>query len=333
MAIYRIGYATVEKSGKGGRETKNHRPTPGKHQLTERRAAMTSNAGNISLQERFLSDFVDKVLWNGRSDNERLCCEFRFHPQNYNQTNAELAKQINEQFKGFPTTNMPGTLAAVVAKIKAAFGEQMAADGVESQELQRERGWKPQKPGDRYPWQVIYQWLWEVEFPRRGWDLATNLATCAMEEFQFLDIKERQRDLSFDEIPTCEENIKINQEYALAVRLPLEGYLLLLNRGSKGNYYCLSPSLAFQPKGACLPERPLYLPDFDAKAKSLKFEHLGEEYFLAIITEQPLELSWVRPDGKPKDFQVNEQRFQEIFQQIGRQWNARVFYKRFQVVE
>ncbi len=294
---------------------------------------MTSNAGNISLQERFLSDFVDKVLWNGRSDNERLCCEFRFHPQNYNQTNAELAKQINEQFKGFPTTNMPGTLAAVVAKIKAAFGEQMAADGVESQELQRERGWKPQKPGDRYPWQVIYQWLWEVEFPRRGWDLATNLATCAMEEFQFLDIKERQRDLSFDEIPTCEENIKINQEYALAVRLPLEGYLLLLNRGSKGNYYCLSPSLAFQPKGACLPERPLYLPDFDAKAKSLKFEHLGEEYFLAIITEQPLELSWVRPDGKPKDFQVNEQRFQEIFQQIGRQWNARVFYKRFQVVE
>ncbi|WP_199248305.1 hypothetical protein [[Phormidium] sp. ETS-05] len=82
-----------------------------------------------------------------------------------------------------------------------------------------------------------------------------------------------------------------------------------------------------------MPERPLYLPDLDAKAKSLMFEDLGEEYFLAILTEQPLELSWVRPDGNPHDFRVDEQRFQEIFQQIGRQWNARVFYKRFQVVE
>ncbi|GAB4306390.1 MAG: hypothetical protein Fur0025_48390 [Oscillatoriaceae cyanobacterium] len=297
---------------------------------------MTSNAGNSSLQERFLSDFIEKVLWNGRSDNERWCCKLRFHPQNYDQTNTEVAKQINQKLNGsFDPTSMSGTLAAVVAKIKRAFGEQMAADGVDLQELRRERGWKPQKPGDRYPWQVIYQWLWEVEFPRSGWELATNLATCAMKEFKFVAIQERGRDLSLTVIFNGDENIKINQEYALKVHLPGEGYLLLLNRGSKGNYYCLSPSLAFQPKGACLPERPLYLPDpdSDAKAPCLKFEDLGEEYFLAILTEQPLQLSWVRPDGNTDDLWVDEQRFQEIFQQIGRQWNARVFYKRFQVVE
>lgn len=293
------------------------------------------NSEPNSLQEKFLKDFTDKVLRQGRSDTQRWCCWLRFHPKNYDSAqNVDIATQIKEQLNnGFTKENISATLAAVVTKIKDTFGEKMANDGVEIEQLQRERGWSPRTPEELYPWQVIYRWLWEVEFPRVGWELATNLATCAMKEFKVVDIKERRRDLSFQEIPNCEENIKKDQKYALAVDLPTKGYLLLLNRGSTGKYYCLSPSQAFQPVGVCSPDSTLYFPDFDALAKSLKFEDLGEEYFLAIITEKPVQLSWVRPDGNPRDFQVNDQRFQEIFQQLGRQWNARVFYKRFQVVE
>jgi hypothetical protein len=293
------------------------------------------NSEPKSLQEKFLRDFTDKVLPQGRSDTQRWCCWLRFHPQNYNSArNVDIAKQIQKQLNnGFTKENISATLAAVVTKIKDTFGEKMAKDGVQIGQLQRERGWNPKTPEECYPWQVIYHWLWEVEFPREGWELATTLATCAMQEFKVVDIQELRRDVSIEEIPACEENIKKDQKYAFAVHLPEEGYLLLLNRGSKGNYYCLSPSQAFQPVGECLPNRPLYLPDFDALAKSLKFEDLGEEYFLAILTEKPVELSWVRPDGNPRDLQVDDQRFQEIFQQLGRQWNARVFYKRFQVVE
>jgi len=293
---------------------------------------MTMTTEN-SLQEQFLNDFTEKVLWRGRSDNQPWCCWFRFHPKNYQKTNTQVAKQIKEQLKSFPTTNMPATLAAVVKKIIEQFGDQMAADGVNLEELQRERGWHPQNPGELYPWQIIYQWLWQVEFPKVGWEWANKLANCALKEFKMLDIKDVQRDLDWDEIPNCEDTIEKGKKYALTVNFQTQGYLLLLNRGSKGNYYCLSPSQAFHPQGVCVPDTPLYLPDLEAVATSLKFMDVGEEYFMAILNEKPLNLSWVRPDGNPRDLQVDEQRFQEIFQELGRQWNARVFYKRFQVVE
>jgi hypothetical protein len=289
-----------------------------------------------SLQEQFLNDFTEKVLWRGRSDNQPWCCWFRFHPKNYRHSNTDVAKQIKEQLNGsFNPKNMPATLATVVKKIIEKFGNQMAADGVNLEDLQRTRGWHPQNPGELYPWQIIYQWLWQVEFPRVGLELANKLANWARKEFKMIDIKDVPPDRDFDpeEILTCEDTIEKGKKYALAVNFQSEGYLLLLNRGVTGKHYCFSPSQAFQPQGVCVPDTPLYLPDFDAVAKSLKFMDVGEEYFLAILTEEPLNLSWVRPDGNPRDLQVDDRRFQEIFQELGRQWNARVFYKRFQVVD
>ena len=287
-----------------------------------------------SLQEQFLTDIIEKVLWRGRSDSQQWCCWLRFHPKNYQNSNTDVAKQIKAELNGgFSGTNMSSTLAAVLKKIIEKFGDKMAGDGVQLADLQRERGWSPKNSGELYPWQIIYRWLWQVEFPRVGWKLANKMATCAMQELEMLDIQDVRRDLDIDEIPNSENTVEKGKKYALAVNFQSEGYLLLLNRGVTGNYYCLSPSQAFQPKGFFMPDNPLYLPDFDAVAKSLKFMDVGEEYFMAILTEKPLNLSWVRPDGNPRDLQVNEQRFQEIFQQLGRQWNARVFYKRFQVVE
>jgi len=295
---------------------------------------MNANSAENSLQEQFLNDFTDKVMWRGRSDSQRWCCQLRFHPQNYDKPNTDVARQIGKQLKGgFATTNMPATLAAVVTKITQQFGEEMTADGVDAGQLQRERGWHPQNPEEFYPWQVIYRWLWDVKFPREGWELATRLATCGMEEFKMVGIGDIRRELDFGEIPDCDETIVKDKKYALVVNLDAAGYLLLLNRSSKGNSFCLSPSQAFQPQGECQPRQLLYVPGNGGKATSLKFQDEGEEYFLAILTEKPLHLSWVRPDGNPRDFQVDESRFREIFQQIGRQWKGRVFYKQFKVVE
>lgn len=298
---------------------------------------MNANSAENSLQKQFLNDFTDKVMWRARSDSQRECCQLRFHPQNNGKPNTDIAKQIGKQLNGgFATTNMPATLAAVVEKIKKQFGEEMTADGVDVGQLQRERGWKPKNPEEFYPWQVIYRWLWDVKFPREGWELATRLATCGMEQFQMVDIGDIgkiRRELDLGEIPNRDETIVKDKKYALVVNLDAAGYLLLLNRSSKGNYFCLSPSQAFQPRGECQPRQLLYVPDDDGLAKSLKFQDEGEEYFLVILTEKPLHLSWVRPDGNPRDFKVDESRFREIFQQIGRQWNGRVFYKQFEVVE
>jgi len=65
----------------------------------------------------------------------------------------------------------------------------------------------------------------------------------------------------------------------------------------------------------------------------LRFNAVGEEYFLAIVTEQPLSLSWVRPDSHPKDIVVDDKRLHEIFKILGQQQNSQVFYKTFVVAD
>jgi hypothetical protein len=55
------------------------------------------------------------------------------------------------------------------------------------------------------------------------------------------------------------------------------------------------------------------------------------KYFLAIVTEQPLSLSWIRPDSHPKDIVVDDKRLNEIFKLLGQQHNCQVFYKKFAV--
>lgn len=79
----------------------------------------------------------------------------------------------------------------------------------------------------------------------------------------------------------------------------------------------------------------MYLPLEEAIAKNggLSFKAAGEEYFLAIVTEQPLSLSWVRPDAHPKDIVVDDKRLQEIFKLLGKQPNSQVFYKTFEVID
>ncbi|MEB3829091.1 DUF4384 domain-containing protein [Phormidium sp. CCY1219] len=297
---------------------------------------MIAFATTNSLQERFLADFANQVVWGRNNDTQRLCCWFRFHPQHQEKTNTEVAAEIRKQLNGsFPSTNMPATLAAVVKKIKEQFGEKMQADGVAVDLLQRERGWQPQQPTDKYPWQIIYQWLWDIEFPRRGWQLAQEIATCAIDELQMtaIDKLPLQRRLDLDEIETCEKTIRKGERYALGVNLGQDGYLLLVNQSQSGETICLCPSRAYRLAAQFLPDRPLYLPQLNAPGKSLRFTEVGEEYFLAIVTEKPLNLSWVSPDSPPKDILVDEQRLREIFMELGKQCNGRVYYKKFLVTE
>ena len=70
-----------------------------------------------------------------------------------------------------------------------------------------------------------------------------------------------------------------------------------------------------------------------AKNVGLSFKAVGDEYFLAIVTEHPLSLSWVRPDSHPKDIVVDDKRLHEIFKLLGQQSNCYVFYKNFVVTD
>jgi hypothetical protein len=284
-----------------------------------------------SLQERFLNDFVDQVVLQHGSDTQRLCCRLRFHPLNKQQRSSQLAKTIKDELNiTFPSTNMPGTLGEVIAKIKHRFGDKMAADGIALDLLQRKKGREVHHPDSKAPWEIIYQWLWEIEFPRRGWELAKEMATYAMAELQMIDPKKVDRDLV---VNVAKATIRKGEEYALQVDFPHQGHLLLINQGVSGKRYCLCPSLAFSVETQVTPDKNLHIPGIKALASSLQYQDMGNEYFLAILTKNPVKLSWVNPDSEPADILVTDERLREIFQEVGRQWNAQVFSKKFEVVE
>lgn len=288
-----------------------------------------------SLQEEFLNNFTNDVIPSLGSDNERFCCWYRFHPKHRNIRNTDLAVKINEEAlnKSF-TQNIEQCLGNVIKKIILRFGEKMEADGIALDLLPRTRGRQPQHPDYKAPWQIIYQWLWEIEFPRQGWKLAQETATYAMEKLQMIDLKKPYtfppRDICVN-VPKA--TIHKGEKYYLQINFPHQGHLLLINQGVSGKRYCLCPSLAFSVETQVTPDTKLHIPSIKALASSLQYQDMGNEYFLAILTENPVKLSWVNPDSEPADILVTDERLQEIFQEVGRQWNAQVFSKKFEVVE
>ncbi|MCT7996825.1 DUF4384 domain-containing protein [Laspinema olomoucense] len=286
-----------------------------------------------SFHEEFLNNFTNDVIPSLGSDNERFCCWYRFHPKHKNIRNTDLAVQINEEaLNNSFTQNIEQCLGNVLKKIILRFGEKMAADGIALDLLPRTRGRQPQHSDYKAPWQIIYQWLWEIDFPRQGWKLAEETATYAMEELQMIDLKSQDRDLCLNGVKNPVTIYK-GEEYALQVDFPQTGHLLLINQGVSGTRYCLCPSLGYSVDTQVMPEKKLHIPGIKALASSLQYTDIGNEYFLAILTDHPVQLSWVNPNYKPGDIVVTEERLREIFQQVGRQWNARVFSKKFEVVE
>jgi len=63
------------------------------------------------------------------------------------------------------------------------------------------------------------------------------------------------------------------------------------------------------------------------------FEELGQEEFLAIALEQPLNLDWFVPCEKESLPECKGQRFKELFEQLAEQGKWQVFYQSFEVVQ
>jgi hypothetical protein len=96
---------------------------------------------------------------------------------------------------------------------------------------------------------------------------------------------------------------------------------LLINETVEGNFYLFSPSRAFAYVPYTKLSEGLRLPPSEGLARFFQYDAVGDEYFLAIVTEQPIELSWVNGESDPTDVK------------LGQQGNSEVFYKRFKVVE
>jgi hypothetical protein len=286
------------------------------------------------LQEKFLEDLTEQLFPpRQHSEVQKLCFQLRFHPSNWNNVeHTQIAVQISKQLNGgFSESSINPTVGDVVKKIKDKFEAQMRADGVEVEKLNPGRG-KPKES----PWQIVYKWLWETEFPRCGWQLSKEIAIYADEQMRMqpLVAGEDCRDLDLSDIPDVgERTIQKGKEYRLQLNLQQSGYLLLINQGVSGRKYGICPSWRYNPDGQLLSSILMAVPNEKGLAKFLRYNAVGDEYFLAIVTEKPLKLSWLRSDSKPNDIAIDEGRLDEIFKQVGQQQNCQVFYKTFEVID
>jgi len=294
-----------------------------------------------TLQQKFIEQIAGELFPGRRhSEAQKLCFQLRFHPLYREENHEKIAQRISDKLKGgFTESSIAPTVSDVVQKLRGKFEENMQADGVPVDRLNAGKG----RPQDISPWEIVYNWLWQTEFPRRGWELSKQIAACALEELQMqpvaedrrLDLKDAERDWEDDIPEVCGNTIQKGKPYRLQVELQQQGCLLLINQGVSGTKYLLCPSKAYAPDCKIGAAAPMALPQKEALQKTpLTFNAVGDEFFMAIVTEQPLKLSWVRPESNPNDeIAISEERLREIFQKVAQQPSCQVFYKTFAVAE
>jgi hypothetical protein len=305
--------------------------------------------------------FLNQILQNtGLIKNQDHSCLFQllYHPKNQDKKRSEIVEIMKDKHNLHYTEATINEYAKRIRRIMVdVFKQAMIDDGLELSvnliTTKYEKKGKPQNSIE--PHQVTYQWLWEKKFPRMGWELAKEVAAPACNKLTMLDINENfegekspnggasngssKRGLVMNGTvikpePDKGNYIYLNKPHYLWVNLPDNGkYLLLINETVEGNFYLFSPSRAFAYVPYTKLSEGLRLPPSEGLARFFQYDAVGDEYFLAIVTEQPIDLSWVNGECDPTDIILNQERLEEIFVKLGQQGNSEVFYKRFKVVE
>lgn len=299
---------------------------------------------NNLLQEAFLNR-ISQQLDLG-SDISKHLFKLRYHPNYQNQRLTDIADIIVNKYKiSFHKDGINTYAARVIKSILEIFKLEIQQDEIEVDSILN----NPRGRNNIYP--ITYQWLWEKKFTRMGWKLSKEIASPAFDQLTMLDINENfegenansKRGLVFKikspdpPEPYNSNYIYLNNSYYLRVNLPNtpnnSKYLLLINETVEGQFYLVSPSRAFAYVPHTKLSEGLRLPPSEGLAEFFQYDAVGDEYFLAIVTENPMNLSWVNGEADPTDILLNKKRLEEIFIKLGQQGNSEVFYKRFKVIE
>ncbi len=245
-------------------------------------------------------------------------------------------KETKKTIKSEKETKKP-----IKPAIKGLYEAEMRADGVDVDSLLN------REAGERGSWEVVYDWLWSHKYLRwleaNSWEILQNKAKSDYPWIQFIPAQEigsktrtPKRPLPPPSAQKFPSTIPVNNPLSMVVDLAYPNYqLLLFNRSAEGQYL-LCPSLSFAPKGL-IDKPPILLPQKDSWADEnqewFTFEVLGEEEFLAIALEKPLNLDWLVPRDDDSLPECTGSRFKELFDKLEQQENCHLFYQSFEVVE
>jgi hypothetical protein len=261
-----------------------------------------------TLQEEYLEKISSQVFVRANaSDIEQALFVRRWLPQNFDLKNAEVVELVgdgasNEHIK------------RVGEKLKKTFEEEILSDGFDLEKMEGQ---------ERFP--LTFRWLWEHKFPREAWDF--------MQEIAF-PLPIPKTDVRGYKRPKYIENsrVKVGESCLIPFQFERDGFLYLINDSTEGDKSLFAPSRLFAhfPVTKVVANQSLQFP-LTEDHFSLSFEDEGEEFFLAIITKNHLDLSWVH-ERADDDLDLNFERLSELFRKVASDPHSQVFYKKLTII-
>ncbi|MGB3510229.1 MAG: hypothetical protein WBA93_13520 [Microcoleaceae cyanobacterium] len=295
------------------------------------------------LEEQFIGEMADGLFEkeNGQETDNEVLFRLRFSRDNYelpNQTDT-AEKDINQLMtdKGRPITDIQRRLREKVIKILLDKYLKEISGYLSEKEL---NDLKNPKRGQGNIWQIAYNWLWDYKFTR--W-VETNFWSCLEKRAEKnLDWMNLQNDAEMAmverlHIPKKETKplkVSVEKPYWAFISLPeSDGYLLLLNHGVVSQCV-VCPSQAFAldyqlEKIRLLPQNHSLAYEEECR---FTFNEVGEEKFVAIALEKPLDLAWLKPNEEEVAPELTGKRMQELWQELEKQNNWRVYSQQVEVV-
>jgi hypothetical protein len=323
-----------------------------------------------SLEQEYLEYISKKILpGNVRTDTYYWTLIGRFTPNNHTLSNIVVVqglvaqKVLDRKSDENPTEygdrldkfteGFNQNIKEVIKKIHHAFLNELFQDGITEQQLGLgEKG----KPGRKQsttqgPWQIVYEWLWNVKYSRwlqdhiwENWkqQAQTQQSLENADWIQFCDFSEpasRGMDLSRGmdtPKPLPKERIPLRTALSLKTNLDYsESYLLLFNRGQdeQGNVTknLVAPSQAFAPTYQ-LTKKSMTIPLANAVMPYISFNATGTEEYIGIIINRALDLPWLKPDPYNPVLEWQGKHLEQIWKQLYNQDNWQIFYRDFNVI-
>lgn len=288
-------------------------------------------------REQFL-EAKTQELFDNAFTNQRYGFYIRFHWQNRQQTHKQVATAIQQQVgkANFASGSINQTMNQIVGRVRDRWGTAMVADGIDLERLKGEQGGQRQR--QKTPWQVVYDWLWETEFPRwqgqQIWQTWLDKADKYREWLRF-ELSEEAAAVGTTRMKTNNEplqpqQITVNRDYKAVI--DLKKYVhrpwLFLNRVGNGGLV-VSPSRDFAPN-AEITCHPLLLPQADADMETIEFEEPTTEEFLSIVLTRPIDLPWFRQQPTPE---WDGLRLGELWEELEKQPEWYAFYRAIEVCD
>jgi Domain of unknown function (DUF4384) len=274
-------------------------------------------------EPRFLEAMATRFCFSGKN---RIIFIERFREKNADSNNKTIAECYQVELLEGTKNGVSGT---IFTQQLSTICDKLAEEGCDFNGDTNGKG----------RWKIAKRWLREVIFPQ--WAKEQGLVVDAPATLhpweQLLKLATPTDKMGpklagvLDMGSPYEECLPLGSNIIFEVKLETPGYLLLLEKGTSGRFWCLCPSV-FAPQ-PFLGAGVAVLPQPVSGKKSFKITgEVGLEQLVAVIGKDKPSLDWL-PEGSENPLQLQEGHLNELLKFLERSGDCKVFYMEYTVTK